>query len=179
MFARNTVLAIVATALLACGSMLAAAEPPANPPPLRIGTYDTRALALVYYRSAEFGEEMSRLTAERDKAKAAGDQKRVDELQTQGQNSQRRAHAQGFSNAPIDNILILPRFKDAIAAVAKDAKVAAVVPSVDWHDAAIQTVDVTDQLVAQPKPDDQTKKMAAELRQHPPIDLVQAVMMKD
>ena len=130
MFARNTVLAIVATALLACGSMLAAAEPPANPPPLRIGTYDTRALALVYYRSAEFGEEMSRLTAERDKAKAAGDQKRVDELQTQGQNSQRRAHAQGFSNAPIDNILILPRFKDAIAAVAKDAKVAAVVPSV-------------------------------------------------
>lgn len=61
----------------------------------------------------------------------------------------------------------------------KEANVTAVVPSVDWHDAAVQTIDVTDLLVEHFKPTDSTCKVIAELRKQPPIDLVEAVQMKD
>ena len=90
---------------------------------------------------------------------------------------QRRAHAQVFSNAPIDDIL--PKLKEVLPAVAKQANVAAIVPSADWRDPAVELVDVTDLLADQFKPTEKTRTMMGEIRKGQPIDLVEAVMMND
>jgi hypothetical protein len=176
MFTRNNTLIAMAIVLAAAGNTLG--QNPATRPSekIRIGTYNTRAVALVYLRSAS-NDEVAKLRGEIEKAKAAGDEKRVQELMPQGERGQRRAHAQVFSNAPIDNIL--PKLRDSMPAVAKKANVAAIIPSADWYDPAVELVDVTDLLVEQFKPTAETRKIMAELSKNQPVDLVEAVMMKD
>ena len=48
---------------------------------VRVGTFDSRALAMVYYRSAAFRRHMDGLRAEYEKAKAGRDKKRRKEPQ--------------------------------------------------------------------------------------------------
>jgi hypothetical protein len=172
--------------MIVLGTVLAspaafAGENAANSPAagrLRIGTYDTRVVALAYLRSDEFKNgELPRLQAELNKAKDAGDQKKIDELRPKTHRLQRLAHAQVFSNAPIDNIL--PKLKEQMPAVAKKANVCAIVPSANWNDPSVELVDVTDMLAEHFKPDDETRKLMGELRKHKPMDLVEAVMMED
>lgn len=177
MFARKSVLVVAAVILAEAATAFAADAPGTGAPKVRIGTYDTRAVALAYLRSEDWQKEIAKLRTEVEKAKAAGDEKRVGELQPQGERGQRRAHAQVFSNGPIDDIL--PKLKDAMAAVAKKANVAVIVPSAAWHDDSVELVDVTELLAEQFKPSDETRKIMAEIRKSQPMDFVEAVMMKD
>ena len=77
-----TCAAIAAVVLGLATGLASGAEPAAEKAPeakLRIGTFDSRALAVVYYNSAAFESQMAGLKAEYEKAKAAGDEKRVKE----------------------------------------------------------------------------------------------------
>jgi hypothetical protein len=47
---------------------------------LKVGTFDSRALAMAHYRSEAFIHQMEEMRAEYTKAKEAGDEKRVKEL---------------------------------------------------------------------------------------------------
>ena len=71
----------------------------------RVGIYDSRAVAVAFAGSAAFNRWLSNLKAEHEKAKASGDQKRVAELEAEGAARQRLLHMQGFSTAPVTNIL--------------------------------------------------------------------------
>ena len=51
---------------------------------VRVGTFDSRAVAMAYFGSEPFKRQLNDLRAEYEKAKAAGDEKRVKELGAQG-----------------------------------------------------------------------------------------------
>jgi len=177
MSTRIRVLVIVVGALALAEAAFAGEPAKQSDAKIRIGTYDTRAVALAYLRSLAFEKELAQLRAQADKARADGDANRLMELEKQGGQGQQRAHAQVFSNAPIDNIL--PKLKESMPAVAKEANVVAIVPKADWNDTSIELVDVTDLLVEQFKPTEQTRKIIAEIRGSRPMDLVEAVLLKD
>jgi Skp family chaperone for outer membrane proteins len=110
--------------------------------------YDSRAIAVAYCNSAEFGKSMEGITADYKKAKAAKDDKRAKEIDTQMKAQQRRAHEQGFSTGSVANIMA--KVKDSLPAVAKKAGVDVIVSKweVNYQSSGIKVVDVTDDLVA-------------------------------
>jgi len=59
-----------------------------------------------HYAGSKFLETaMTEATKEHEKAKAAGDTKRVKELEAWGEKQHRKLHRQGFGRAPVDDIL--------------------------------------------------------------------------
>ncbi len=113
----------------------ALAEDSSNPgnAKVRVGVYDSRAIALAFVGSevwkASVGKQLADMRAEYNKAKAEGNQKRMAELQAQGKASQVRLHKQGFSTAPVDDIL--KHIQDKIPQIAKAANVGPVVSKWD------------------------------------------------
>jgi hypothetical protein len=165
---RNIV--FVAVASVAVLFSLARADAPARAPRLRIGTYDSRAVAVAYAGSDLMRQRLQQLMKDRDAARAAGDQQKVKQLEDQGAALQRKLHRQGFSDVPVDDLL--ENVKDSLPKVAKDANVAMIVRHVNFtDDAAVEVVDVTDRLVEQFNPSDKTRKMAADIRTRAPADL--------
>jgi Skp family chaperone for outer membrane proteins len=115
---------------------------------LRIGVYDSRAIAVAYGNSTEFRKSLEGITADYKKAKEAKDDKRVKEIETQMKAQQRRAHEQGFSTGSVAPIMA--KIKDSLPAVAKKAGVDVIVSKweVNYQSPGIKVVDVTDDLVA-------------------------------
>ena len=76
---------------------------------IRVGTFDSRAVALAYYRkfyrSPEFVAHMKKLMEDRDQAKAAGDHEKAKKLEAKGRAEQEHSHGQVFGSAPIDEIV--------------------------------------------------------------------------
>ena len=135
-----------ALALCAVAGATAFAQPKENT--LRIGVYDSRAIAVAYYNSTESGKSMETITADYKKAKAAKDDKRVKEIETQMKAQQRRQHEQGFSTGSVANIMA--KIKDSLPAGAKKAGVEVIVSKweVNYQSPEVKVVDVTDDLVA-------------------------------
>jgi len=115
---------------------------------LRIGVYDSRAIAVAWGNSAEFQKTMESVTSDYKKAKEAKDDKRVKEIETQMKAKQRRAHEQGFSTGSVAPIMA--SIKASLPAVAKKAGVDVIVSKweVNYQSPGIKVVDVTDDLVA-------------------------------
>jgi hypothetical protein len=134
---------------------------------LRVGTYDSRVIAMVYARSPQFAG--AKLIAEAKAAKAAGDQAKFARLDQQLKELQLRLHDQVFGDSPADNVLAV--VKDKLPGVAEAARVD-VIASGELYPAPgvqIEAKDVTDELVRLfvPQPDEKTLKAIAEMRQHP------------
>lgn len=148
---------------------------------VRVGTYDSRSVAIAFAGSAPFNQWLSGLRAERAKAMAAGDQKRVAELEAEGASSQRRMHMQGFSTAPVTNIL--DQIKDKLPAIKEKAGVAVLVSK--WDTAALAQyrdadfVDVTEALIDALNPTERQRQSALEIQKHKPISLEAAAQIKD
>ncbi len=94
-------------------------------PKVRVGTFDSRALAMAYFGSEAFHRQLNDLRAEHEKAKATGDAKRVKELDAEGPALQELMHKQGFSTWPVDNIL--EKIKGKISEIATQADVEVIV----------------------------------------------------
>jgi hypothetical protein len=165
-----------ALAASSAGPAVLAAPAPAA---VRIGTFDSRAVALAYYRSPSVMKELAAMRAELDKAKAAGDQKKVDYLQLRGPAMQMLMHQQVFSNGSIGHITasVTSRLSD----IAVAANVVAVVScwEVPHATANVELVDVTPQVVALFAPDAQTAKIIESMKGQKPIALLDALMIKD
>ena len=87
----------------------------------RVGIYDSRAVAVAFAGSAPFNRWLDNLKAEHAKATASGDQQRVAALEAEGKARQRLLHMQGFSTAPVTNIL--DQIKDKLPALKQKAGV--------------------------------------------------------
>ena len=143
---------------------------------VRIGTYDSRAVAIAYARSKPFLQRTSDLHAQHQRATEAGDQKAAGRLAKEGQELQVRMHLQGFSNAPVDEILA--QVRDQLPEVAQRRGLIAIVPSTDFRDdARVEVVDVTDDLVSLFDPDAQTQKIITDLKKQPPLPIEQVALM--
>ncbi|MGE5610996.1 MAG: hypothetical protein ACM359_17230 [Bacillota bacterium] len=128
---------------------------------VRVGTYDPRALIIIYYGSKAHDNELRALIAERDKAKAAGDQKKVAELEAQGEAQQHRAHQMMAGKAPVDEIVA--KLNINWADIANAAGVDVIVSKVEYKREGTQLVDVTQALVDQLKPGEKQRKWIQDL----------------
>ena len=140
-------------------------------PKVRVGTFDSRALAMAYFGSEAFNRQLNDLRAEHEKAKAAGDAKRVKELDTEGPALQELMHKQGFSTWPVDNIL--EKIKGKISEIATQADVEVIVSKWDivYQRSGVEFVDVTDLMVRPFDPDEETLKTIADIQKKDPVPL--------
>ena len=143
----------------------------------RIGTYDSRAIAVAFVGSevykATVGKKMSEMMAEYKKAESEGDKKRVKELKTWGETQQALLHKQVFSTAPVDDILkhIIDQFPE----IKKKAGVELLVSKWDTQTLAKHTsaeqIDITMLLIDAFKPNEKQKRSAIEIQKHEPVPL--------
>ncbi|HEY7087094.1 MAG TPA: hypothetical protein VH518_03335 [Tepidisphaeraceae bacterium] len=155
-------------------------SPPATQPAgkLRIGVYDTRAICIASRNSPAFSEPIKQLQQELKDAQAAKDDQRVQAIKQRGATLQTLRHMQGFSNAPVDDIIAY--IKDKLPAIARDANVSAIVPNrLDFQSGDVEVVDVTDQMVKAFNPDAKTLKTVEELRKQKAMDPLDVLQMKD
>jgi hypothetical protein len=140
---------------------------------MRVGTFDSRAVALAYYRkfckSPEFTARMKKLKEEHDQAKAAGDDAKAERLEAEGRGGQAHTHAQVFGSAPIDEILT--KIKDRLPEIAKQAGVDLIVSkwTITYRSADARFVDVTEPMAKLFQPDEATLKMIREVPKHQPL----------
>jgi len=140
---------------------------------LRVGVYDSRAVAVAYGNSTEFKETMKPVEAEYKKAKEAKDEKRVKEIESQMQLKQRRAHEQGFSTGSVAPIMA--QVKDRLPDVAKQAGVQLIVSKweLNHQSSDVEIVDVTDRIVALFHVNERGLKWCKEIQNTKPVPLDQ------
>jgi hypothetical protein len=136
-----------------------------------VGTFDSRVLALAYYRSEASIRQLGEMKAEYEKAKAAGDEKRAKELEAEGPAQQELMHKQVFSTWPVDNILKM--VEGNIPEIAKQANVDVIVSKWDivFQQSGIEFIDLTDLMVQPFNPDEETLKIIEEAKKQDPVAL--------
>jgi hypothetical protein len=165
--ARAALVSVVLAAALGIGARSAAAED--RKPVVRVGIFDSRAVALAYGRSEEFERSIKAMRDDFEKAKAVKDEKRVKELENEGGWSQVRLHQQAFSTATVSSILA--KVKDKLPAIAHDARVVMIVSKweVQFKDPAIETVDLTLPMVKLFHPSEQVLKWIEQMKDQEPV----------
>jgi len=141
------------------------------PEAIVLGTFDSRGIALAYYRSAAFSAALKELHAQRDAAEAEGDTKLVEELERRGPAMQAEAHRRTFGNASVRDLL--DPLKGEIAAIAKRLGVEVVVSRWDqvYRRPSAKSVDVTADLAGLFDPDEKTLQIMGELLKKDPVPL--------
>lgn len=132
---------------------------------VRLGTYDSRFVALAYYRAENMKavrDLMGNLNTEMQKAKEAKDEDKIKELEARGPAIQNLMHQQVFGNLSIPNVM--ETIKGQLPAIAKKTGVTLIASKWDiqYSGPGIETVDLTLQLVDLFKIDDTTRKMIDE-----------------
>lgn len=166
---KHVLLGLALVLGLAQADTLSAADKSLEKPSAKIGVYDSRIVALAYYRSASQIARFKALHDEYNKAKADNNQKRLQELEREGPWNQIRMHQQVFSTAGILNIT--SQFQDEIKNIAKTEGVAAIVSKweMPYLDPAIATVDVTMAMAKLFNPDEQTIKIMEGMKNQQPV----------
>lgn len=149
------------------GGVVASAQAQTNK--TRVGVYDSRAVAVAYANSTEFKDAMKPIEAEHKKATEAKDNKRVKEIESQMKLRQTRAHEQAFSTGSVAPIL--ETVKDRLPEVAKQSGVQLIVSKweLNHQSPEIETVDVTDKIVALLHVSERGLKWSKEIQQKPPL----------
>ena len=175
---NQCILLMVAVALATAGQ---AGEPVLSEKKERVGVFDSRSVAVAFAGSEAHEASLRLLVAEHDKAKAAGDIKRVKELEAEGKARQKRAHAQAFSTAPVDDIL--EHIKEQLPEIKTQAGVSVLISKWDTKELAkhrsAEQVDVTLALVDAFKPSEKQRKSAIEIQRHKPISMRRAERIHD
>jgi hypothetical protein len=147
--------------------------PPVRKEALRLGVFDSRAVAVAYARSEIHARSMEELIGRKRAAEERGDHEEVAAVEAEGARRQRRFHLQGFSVVSIDDILV--HLEQHLPAVAEQAGVDAIVNrwTVAHHRPEVQLVDVTEALIAPFQPDERTLAIVRDLRDKRPLDFAE------
>jgi hypothetical protein len=159
-------LLVLGFAFLGFGS---AGDDPPKGPKVRIGTYDSRAIAIAYAPSRF--NPVAEKKAAYEKAKAAGDREKMKEFEAWGEQYQRQLHFQGFGRVPVDDLLAL--VKDQVAKLARERHLAAVTMSCDFTGGEVEVIDITDDLVKLYDPSEKTLGYVRAVRKAKPVPLTQ------
>jgi len=126
---------------------------------IRIGTFDSRCVALVYGRSADFMKLRDSVENIYSKAKEDGDKEKIAEIEQYKPTMQVLLHQQVFSNGSINNIL--EKIKEKFPVIAKENNLKMILSKweIIFADESIELIDITDQLTAMFNPDEATKKL--------------------
>lgn len=128
---------------------------------LRVGTFDSRLVALAYYNSDGYRQQMRDLKLDEHTGPAL----------------QNLMHYQVFSTASIPNVL--EQLKGELPAIAREAGVSMIVSrwEIAYQSDGIEYVDVTPQLIARFKPNPKVQKWIDDGAKKEPLPLVKVVMM--
>ena len=132
------------------------------PPKVRIGTYDSRAVAVAYARSAACAESLKTLQARLDQAAAKDEKGAKQRIARAADRRQWLAHRQAFGRASVDDTM--GAVKDKLAEIATQAKVEAIVYEPDFASEQVELVDLTAEVAALFEPDERTRKMAMSVK---------------
>jgi Skp family chaperone for outer membrane proteins len=140
---------------------------------LRIGTFDSRCIALAYGRSADFMREIDSMKSTLAVAKKDSNKEKIEELEQLGPTKQVLLHQQVFSNGSVINIL--EKVKDKFPAIAKENNLKMILSKweIMFVDESIDLIDITDQLVSLFNPDEQTKKIIENIKSMEPVPIEQ------
>ena len=136
---------------------------------LRVGTFDTRAVALAYGRSAGFHEWVRTLMGRAEQAKAEGDDQLLAQLEAEGEAKQEELHRQVFGGAPIDEILA--SIEDSLPEIARAAGVDVIVTGVLYQAPGAVIVDVSREMATPFEPDAKTLEILEQLLVTPPVEM--------
>jgi hypothetical protein len=134
---------------------------------VRVGTYDTRAVAVAFAPSRfnPVGEKMR----EYEKAKQAKDSELMHELEAWGESQQQRLHYQGFCRVPVDDLLA--PLKEQLVAVAQKHDLDLITAFNDYKTERVELVDITDDLVRLYEPSEKTLATIKDLLSHPALNI--------
>lgn len=164
--ARSLILAAVFAAAL---TTMIPSAPTCAQQNIRIGTFDSRVVALIIFRSPETMEMMKDLHTRRSAADENKDTKEVARLEREGQLRQAMMHELVFGNGSVNDMIDL--LKQPVAEIAKKEHLAAVVSKWElyFQSPDIEYVDITMQLAESLKVDAKTKKMIPEVMLQEPL----------
>lgn len=141
-----------------------------SPATLRVGTYDSRGVALAYGRSKlpdGMLTKVARLRKEHEKASKAGDQERMAAVAAEAAALQGEIHRKVFSGAPIDDVLAL--IKKGLPHVARAAKVDLIAGDILFRRPGVEVVDLTLEMSEHFQPDAKTREMIQDLIKTKPV----------
>jgi ABC-type amino acid transport substrate-binding protein len=167
----------VGVSILVVGAMFLALQP--APKKVRVGTFDSRAIALAYARSAMFAPVMKDWKDKYEKAKAEKNEQIIKECEAWGPTYHQLQMLQGFSIASVADIL--EKVKDDLSKIAQEVGVDIIVSKweVAYKNPSVEIVDVTSHLVKLFNPDEQTLKLIEGLLKQPPMPLLEALQIKE
>jgi hypothetical protein len=137
---------------------------------VRVGTFDTRAVALAYGRSPRpdcLMAKVADLHKRHEQAKEEGNEKLVAELEIEGPALQKKMHEMVFGNAPIPEILAM--IEDDLPGIAEAAGVDLIVEGVLHSGPGVEVVDISMEMTAPFQIDDKTKAMIPQILSKPPV----------
>lgn len=166
-------------AILSLAAALVRAGEPQKRSLLRVGVYDSRAVAIAYYNSDNWSKVLKEKQAELEQAKKDGDMEKVKEIEAWGPAHQAKAHLKGFGTAPVHDCL--DYIKDRVPAVAKVAGVDVIVSKweFDYMAADAEVKDITDQMVALYNPGEKQLTCIKQLQDVAPLSEEEILKHKD
>lgn len=171
MLARSVSSLSIALVLAAAAVGSCLLPPPSPPRAVKVGVYDSRAVAVAFAHSAQNRAVLEDLVRRRDEAKKANADADVAALEARGAALQERLHRQGFSTASIADIL--KSIERELPAIAQAADVDVLMSKWDvaYRAEDIEFVDVTNAMLAPFAPTDQVRTMIDSLLEQEPLPL--------
>ena len=156
--------------LAVCGFALAA-EPAEKPqvPKIRVGTYDSRAVAMAHFGKMIKDGWLESLYRSHAEAKAAGNDKLVKELEAEAVSQQKRFHKQAFGRAPAREAVKTIEKDIAKLAASAEVDVVVCVHDVAYRSPSAEFLDLTDKMVQLFEPDEETLEKIKAVMEHPPL----------
>jgi hypothetical protein len=135
----------------------------------RIGTFDSRSVAIVYARTKMFQTFTDSLINVKRKATKDGNTKLAQTIDKQFAQLQISFHEQGFGTASVSYALAF--VKDSLVTIAKDSNLTAIVSKWELPYTAkdCKCIDITERVIKLFKPDEKTLKMALDIIKTAPI----------
>jgi len=148
-----------------------------SPASVRIGTYDSRAIAIVFVNSAEHMKFLAGLQAEITEAKAAKNDTLTRQKAKTMEAYQVLMHLRGFSVGSVSDIL--EKRKAEVDSVAREAGVWTIVSKFELIQSGTgeDVVDVTLPLARIFKPSEQQLKLISQLQGQQPLPMLDALLI--
>jgi len=159
-----------------------AAQEPGDAPAsakVRLGTFDSRALAVAWAASDAHDRELEDVREEHEAAKARGDAARVAAIDARMRAHQDELHKQGFGVWPVDDIL--EHVEPDLPRIAADARADVIVCKWDvvYRAPDVELIDVTRAMVAPFDPSERTLRMIEDLMARDPVPLEELEKLRD
>jgi hypothetical protein len=137
---------------------------------VRIGVFDSRAVAIWYFRSDANRQEMKKLMEEMKTAKEKKDSVQMKKIEAKGQLLQRIAHDKGFGRGSVAEIL--ENYSKEITAIAETEKLSLIVSKweLNYSNSNVETVDITTSLLKALKAPDDVMKMLDDVNKNKPVE---------